>query len=73
VIRSIEVQDTNKYVEMEEAFAKTNIDDEYMLGVLIFTLSPTFKRKLLECNSNQSLCNYVTIFCKQSKPNLTVN
>jgi hypothetical protein len=52
VTRSIEVKDTNKSIEMEEAFAKTEIDDKYMLGALVFTLSPTFKSKLLECNSN---------------------
>ncbi len=52
VTRSIEVKDTNKFIEMEEAFAKTEIDDKYMLGALVFTLSPTFKSKLLECNSN---------------------
>jgi hypothetical protein len=52
MIGSIEVKDTNKFVEMEEASVKTKTDDEYTPSALLLTLSPIFKRKLLECNNN---------------------
>ncbi len=72
VTGSIKVKDTNKFVKMEEAYAKTKLDDEYMPSALVLTLRPTFKRKLSERNNNQSFCNCVIVFCKQSKPNKIV-
>jgi hypothetical protein len=47
VTGSIKVKDTDKSVEMEEAFVETKIDDEYMPCVILLILNPLFKRKFL--------------------------